>query len=172
MTPTSTEAAVVEIIVAGLPATGKTTLIRTISQESGFDFEQDAEGWSTTSLSFDNALKVMFVEPPASRSFDFLWMRDLISSVDVPGYIVVFDSSTPELFGEAISVLQTIRAFHHDTPIVVAANKQDDPYAWSAEDIRIGLCIPSDIQVLPCVAKDPAQVREIVLQLLYRIFDA
>lgn len=172
VSPAPSEIAVVEVLVIGLTAVGKSTFIRTLSMENGGHSEQDADGWFMTTLPVDDSVMVTFLEPPASRHFNFLWMRELISSVDVPGYIVLFDSTAPELFGEAISILQMIRAYHDTTPCLVVANKQDDLYAWSAEDIRIGLGIPNDISVVPCVASDSIMVREAVLQLLYRIFEA
>jgi signal recognition particle receptor subunit beta len=76
----------------------------------------------------------------------------------------------PEYFGEAISILQTIRAYHEDVPCVIAANKQDQPHAWSANDVRIGLGIPGDIPVVPCVANQFKSVRDVVIELLYKIF--
>lgn len=169
-TATQVDVTILEVIVIGLGGSGKTTLMRSISQKNEWSDPQQ-RGWHSGRLMVDDTLMLNFLEPPANRSFDFLWMRELIGSVDVPGYIVVFDATAPEYFGEAISILQTIRAYHEETPCVVAVNKQDHPDAWSANDVRIGLGIPNDIPVLPCIAHRPDSVREVVLQLLYRIFD-
>jgi hypothetical protein len=75
----------------------------------------------------------------------------------------------PELFGEAIFILETIRACHPDAPCILVANKQDDDFAWGAIDIQLGLGIREDILVLPCIATDREAVKEVVLQLLYQI---
>ena len=102
--------------------------------------------------------------------FDFIAMRELITSADATAYIVLIDSTDPDKFGEALSILQTIRVYHPDTPVIVAANKQDIPAAWSADDIRIGLGIPDEIPVIPCASTNSSMVKDAVLRLLYLIF--
>lgn len=166
LTPADTT--VLDILVMGLGGSGKTTLMQTISQRTQW---RKNNTWHIGEVVVDERLTLSFLEPPAHRSFDFLWMRDLIAQSEVTGYIVVFDCTMPEYFGEAVSILHTIRAYHEDTACVVAANKQDHAHAWGAEDIRIGLGIPTNIPVLPCIASSLPMVREVVLQLLYRIFD-
>jgi signal recognition particle receptor subunit beta len=167
-TLTPSDTTVLDILVMGLGGSGKSTLMETISQRT----KTRSNAWHTGQVVVDNALTLNFLEPPSHRSFDFLWMRDLVAQADVSGFIVVFDCAMPAYFGEALSIVQTIRAYHEEIPCVIAANKQDDPHAWNANDIRIGLRIPVDIPVIPCVASQLPAVREVVLQLLYRIFDA
>lgn len=166
---TGVNTVIVEILVAGLPSSGKSSLMRTISQRTGFR-NNDPKDWHSGYLTIDENLDVHFIEPPSSASFDFIWLRDLISQTDVPGFIVMCDSTRPEFFGETVGILQTIRYYYPETPCVLVANKQDHKEAWSAEDIRLGLGIPSDILVLPCVASDVETVKDVVLQLLYQIF--
>jgi hypothetical protein len=57
------------------------------------------------------------------------------------------------------------------TPYVVAANKQDLSDAWTPEDLRIALKIDPNIKVLPCVATDKEQVKNVLLELLYSILE-
>jgi len=154
----------VEIMLMSLPGCGKTTFIKTISQQTAL--EQD---WFFGVLPLDDGLTLQFIEPPSTTEFDFIWMQELVANANVPGYIVIIDSAQPSLFGETISILQTIRSIHPDVPIIVAANHQDSPDAWSTDDIRIGLGIPEDIAVLPCVANDAELVKESVVQLLYLV---
>ncbi len=163
------ESTTLEILMMGLGGAGKTTFMQTLTPVTRWQHNQPGE-WHSGRVMVDQSLMLNFLEPPARHSFDFLWMRELIASSEVAGFIVLFDCTTPEYFGEAISILQMIRAWHEATPCVVAANKQDHPGAWSAEDIRIGLGIPDDIPVLPCISQDVNLVREVVLSLLYRIF--
>jgi signal recognition particle receptor subunit beta len=54
---------------------------------------------------------------------------------------------------------------------VVAANKQDHPDAWAAEDLRIALRIEENVKLLPCVAKDRESVKSVLLELLYSILE-
>lgn len=156
----------IEILIVGSPATGKTSFVQTICEGN---CHHDAEGWQLGNLPVDDSLLVKFVEPPSIDEFDFLWLRDLIDQADVPGFIVMCDSTKPESFGEAIGLLESIRAFHPDTPCVLAANKQDIPGAWGTEDIRVGLGIPDHILVTPCIAHNRQIAKEVVLQLLYQI---
>jgi uncharacterized protein len=53
----------------------------------------------------------------------------------------------------------------------VACNKQDVENAWTPEDIRYSLRLPDSVKILPCVAKDREQVRNILLELLYTILE-
>lgn len=167
---TGQETQVVEIIVIGLTKSGKTTFIKTISHQTQLEGDKEYESWLLGRLPIDEGLTVHFMEPPALGIFDFLWVRDLIDAADVAGYIVLLDSASTETFGEAMSILNTIRALHPETPVVLAANKQDDPAAWRPEDLRLAMGIPEDIPVLPCVATHVGTVKETVLQLPYRIF--
>ena len=54
-------------------------------------------------------------------------------------------------------------------PYVVAANKQDEPDAWKPDEVRLALRLPREIKVLPLVARDRDQVRNVLLELLYTI---
>ena len=55
-----------------------------------------------------------------------------ILSEGMLGFIVMVDSTRPETFREARSILETFRAYA-PTPYVVAANKQDMEDAWDLE---------------------------------------
>jgi hypothetical protein len=84
------------------------------------------------------------------------------------GFIVMVDSTRPETFREARSILETFRAYA-PTPYVVAANKQDKEDAWEMEDMRHALRLSSRTKLLPCVATDRDTVKDILLELLYGI---
>ena len=161
---------VLKIIVIGLPDTGKTTFVKTISQSTVWD-GIESQGWLSGQLTVDENLLVYFLEPPEMKHFDFMWLRELIAETEADGFVVLMDSAQPDHFGGAVSIIQTIRANHPGVPIVTATTRQDDPHAWSSEDIRMGLRFPNEIPVLPCICSKPKMVKEIVLQLLYKIFD-
>ena len=78
------------------------------------------------------------------------------------------DSTRPETFREARSILETFRAYA-PTPYVVAANKQDREDAWSPEDMRIALRLDPDVKLLCCVASQKEMVKTVLLELLYSI---
>jgi signal recognition particle receptor subunit beta len=104
---------------------------------------------------------------PGQRRFDFMWE---ILAEGMLGVVVMVDSTKPETFREAKSILETFRAYA-PTPYVVAANKQDLEEAWPAEDLRIALRIDENVKLLPCVARDKDAVKKVLLELLYSILE-
>ncbi|MDX1995160.1 MAG: hypothetical protein SF029_22450 [bacterium] len=166
---TGTLTQAIDILIGGVGKVGKTTFIRTISQ---YTDNAHSDGWFTGQVQIDEGLDAHFIEPPATPYFDFHWQRDLIADADVHGMIVVCDSTRPDNFGEMIAILETIRAFHPDMPCVLAANKQDQTQAWSAEDIRVALGIPDSIPVMPCIATDLNSVGNVVVRVLEEIWRA
>ena len=86
------------------------------------------------------------------------------------GFIVMIDSTRPETFREARSILETFRAYA-PTPYLVAANKQDKPDAWDLEDMRIALRLDSKVKLLPSVATEKESVKKVLLELLYSILE-
>src|SRR5512135_1383526 len=137
----------VKMVVTGPFAAGKTELIRTISEIDVVSTERkitsDAErikDQTTVAMDFgritvDEELVLYLFGTPGQKRFDFMWE---ILSEGMLGFIVIVDSSRPETFREARSILETFRAYA-PTPYVVAANKQDRPDAWELDDMRHAL---------------------------------
>lgn len=167
---TQTQVETLNIAVIGLFDAGKTTFIKTISQRTAERGEGMAK-WFYGKVNVDEALALQFTEPPSAERFDFIWLRDLVEGMDAQGYVVIVDSTKPETFGEFISVLYTIRAQHADVPVIIAANKQNHYRAWSTNDLRVMLRISDDIPIMPCIATDFEVVKNVVLRLMYQIFD-
>ena len=84
------------------------------------------------------------------------------------GFIVMVDSTRPETFREARSILETFRAYA-PTPYVVAANKQDMDDAWEVDDMRIALRLDKNIPLLPTVAVNKESVKTVLIDLLTNI---
>lgn len=160
-------AQVVKLIVTGLSQSGKTNFIETISQYTEWE-NTSRSGWFFGRVRVDDSLILHFLEPPIQRQFDFMWLREVMSRIHATGFIVMLDSTRPQHFGEFLSVVYTIRGYHENAPLVVAANKQDSPHAWKPRDIQLGLGI-RDVSVMPCQANNREMVREIVLDLLYQV---
>ena len=169
----------VKMVVTGPFAAGKTEFIRTISEIDVVSTERKISSaaervkeQTTVAMDFgritiDEDLVLYLFGTPGQKRFDFMWE---ILSEGMLGFIVVVDSSRPETFREARSILDTFRGYAA-TPYVVAANKQDHPDAWSPEDLRIALKIDSSIKVVPCVARDKESVKAALLELLYSILE-
>jgi signal recognition particle receptor subunit beta len=159
---------IMRIVVMGLPGSGKSTFIQTISEEVNRQ-KQAFSSWLFGKVTVDDSLMIHFAEPPSKRVTDFMWMRELIATMRASAYIVVLDSTRPQSFGKFISILYSIRGFDETLPVVVAANKQDNDGAWSAQDIRYGLRIGDDIPVIPCAAMTRPTVEDVVIALLQQM---
>ena len=116
-------------------------------------------------ITVDDDLVLYLFGTPGQKRFDFMWE---ILSEGMLGFIVMVDSTRPETFREARSILETFRAYA-PTPYVVAANKQDKEEAWELGDMRHALRLDSKVRFLPCIATDKSSVKSVLLELLYSI---
>ena len=171
----------VKMVITGPYASGKTEFIKSISEIDVVSTEaavskETAEAAvkdnTTVAMDFgritvDDDLVLYLFGTPGQRRFDFMWE---ILAEGMLGFVVMVDSTKPETFREAKSILETFRAYA-PTPYVVAANKQDIPDAWPADDLRIALRIEENVKLLPCIAKDKESVKNVLLQLLYAILE-
>ena len=167
------------MVVTGPFAAGKTEFIRTISEIDVVSTERkissEAErikDATTVAMNFgritvDQDLVLYLFGTPGQKRFDFMWE---ILSEGMLGFIVVVDSTRPETFREARSILDTFRGYA-STPYVVAANKQDQEDAWTPEDLRIALKVDSNVKLLPCIAQDRESVKNVLLELLYAVLE-
>ena len=169
----------VKIVVTGPFNSGKTELIRSVSEidvvstEKKITSEVEKVKESTTvamdfgRITVDDDLILFLFGTPGQKRFDFMWE---ILSEGMLGFIVMVDSTRPETFKEARNILETFHAYA-PTPYIVAANKQDMADAWDVEDIRLALRLDSTIKILPCIAKKKSSVKTVLLELLYAILD-
>jgi signal recognition particle receptor subunit beta len=167
----------VKMVVTGPFNSGKTQFIQAVSEiavvstERKISSEAERVKENTTvamdfgRITVDADLVLYLFGTPGQKRFDFRWE---ILSEGMLGFVVMVDSNRPETFREAKSILETFRAYA-PTPYVVAANKQDLADAWSLEDLRIALRLAPEIKLLPCVATDREQVKNVLLELLYSI---
>jgi small GTP-binding protein len=169
----------VKMVVTGPFNSGKTAFIQSVSEIDVVSTERkitsEAERIKETTtvamdfgrITVDDDLVLYLFGTPGQKRFDFMWE---ILSEGMLGFIVLVDSSRPETFREAKSILETFRAYA-PTPYVVAANKQDLSDAWTVEDLPIALRIDKNIKILPCVAPDKESVKLVLLELLYSILE-
>jgi len=167
----------VKMVVTGPFSSGKTQFIQSVSEIDVVSTERrissDAEKIkesTTVAMDFgritvDNELVLYLFGTPGQKRFDFMWE---ILSEGMLGFVVMVDSTRPETFREAKSILETFRAYA-PTPYVVAANKQDLPEAWERDDLRIALRLDPHVKLLPCTANNKEKVKEVLLELLYSI---
>lgn len=167
----------VKMVVTGPFNSGKTEFIQSVSEINVVSTERristEAERVKETTtvamdfgrITVDQDLVLYLFGTPGQKRFDFMWE---ILSEGMLGFIVMVDSTRPETFREARSILETFRAYA-PTPYVVAANKQDLPDAWDLDDMRLALRLSSNVKLLPCVAPRKESVKTVLLELLYSI---
>jgi len=168
----------VKMVVTGPFNAGKTEFIRSVSEIDVVSTERKITSVTerkmkeatTVAMDFgritvDDDLVLYLFGTPGQRRFDFMWE---ILSEGMLGFIVMVDSSRPETFREARSILETFHAYA-PTPYVGAANKQDMKDAWDIEDMRHVLRLDSSVKLLSCIAHDRSSVKAILLELLYSI---
>lgn len=167
----------VKMVVTGPFNSGKTAFIQTVSEidvvatERKITSEAEKVKESTTvamdfgRITVDDELVLYLFGTPGQKRFDFMWE---ILSEGMLGFIVMVDSTRPETFREARSILETFRAYA-PTPYIVAANKQDKPDAWEIGDMRIALRLDKNIQMIPTTALDKNSVKSVLIDLLTNI---
>ena len=170
----------VKMVVTGPFSAGKTEFIRSVSEidvvsterKISTTQEKSVKESTTVAMDFgritvDDDLVLYLFGTPGQRRFDFMWE---ILSEGMLGFVVMVDSTRPETFREARSILETFRAYA-PTPYVVAANKQDMKDAWEVEDMRHALRLDSKVKLVSCTATDRDSVKAILLELLYSILN-
>jgi small GTP-binding protein len=167
----------VKIVVTGPFNAGKTEFIRSVSEidvvstERKISAEEEKIKETTTvamdfgRITVDDELVLYLFGTPGQKRFDFMWE---ILSEGMLGFIVLVDSTRPETFREARSILETFRAYA-PTPYVVAANKQDRDGAWEMNDMKLALRLDPNVKFLSCVATSKDKVKTVLLELLYSI---
>ena len=167
----------VKIVVTGPFNAGKTEFIRSVSEidvvstERKISSEPEKVKETTTvamdfgRITVDHDLVLYLFGTPGQKRFDFMWE---ILSEGMLGFVVLVDSTRPETFREARSILETFRAYA-PTPYVVAANKQDHRDAWDIDDMRLALRLDPKVKLLTCVATNKEKVKSVLLELLYGI---
>ncbi len=167
----------VKMVITGPFNSGKTEFIQTVSEIDVVATERrissEAEKIKDTTtvamdfgrITVDEDLVLYLFGTPGQKRFDFMWE---ILSEGMLGFIVLVDSTRPETFREARSILETFRAYA-PTPYVVAANKQDLDDAWDIDDMRIALRLDPTLKFLPCTATSKDSVKNVLLELLYSI---
>src|SRR5947209_12038662 len=144
----------VKMVVTGPFNSGKTQFIQSVSEIDVVSTERkissDAERVkenTTVAMDFgritvDAELVLYLFGTPGQKRFDFMWE---ILSEGMLGFVVMVDSTRPETFHEAKSILSVFRSYS-DTPYVIAANKQDAADAWPPEDLRFALGVAEQVK--------------------------
>jgi len=166
----------IKVVIAGPFAAGKTQFINTVSEIKTVKTERrtqqlnekSVKDYTTVAMDFgkvriDDEHELYLFGTPGQFRFDFMWE---ILGEGALGIIILVDSTDPTTFHEARKIINFFQS-RFPVPIVVGANKQDLPNAWSPEDVRIALDIDEEegIPVIPVSAIDKESVKNALLTL-------
>jgi len=166
----------IKVVIAGPFAAGKTQFINTVSEIKTVRTERRTQqlneksikDYTTVAMDFgkvriDDEHELYIFGTPGQFRFDFMWE---ILGEGALGIIILVDSTDPTTFHEARKIINFFQS-RFPVPIVVGANKQDLPNAWSPEDVRIALDIDEEegIPVIPVSAIDKESVKNALLTL-------
>jgi len=167
---------IAKILVTGPFGSGKTTLIKHVSDEqfSGKDVETTDElaqykGMTTVGMDFgiihvDEGLDVHLFGTPGQARFNFMWK---ILSKGALGGIFLVDTASERALAEAeqmIKVWSDLPGF----PVIVGATKQDAPGAISLEELSQRLNL-GETPVFAVDAREREDNRMLVMALLQEI---
>lgn len=160
----------VKILVTGPVGAGKTTFIRTLSEEEVIDTDvqtREAIGKPTTTVALDYGslrlgeyLLYLFGTPGQER-FDF--MLDVLSS-GILGLILLVRGDRPRDFLRGQTMLDYILS-NHPVPYVVAVSGQDLPKTWQPEEVADFLNQPKD-RVVGIQTPNPKSAVQALIRLL------
>jgi len=164
-----------KIVVTGPFNAGKTAFIKAISEIEVVSTERKitnplsvVKEETTVAMDFGRValgdLVLHMFGTPGQKRFDFMW--DILAQ-EMEGFIVLADSTTPEILDEVERILKLFQQYEETVPYVVAANKQDMAGALKPAEIRKALKIEQE--VLPCVATDRNSVKMVLQKLLNAI---
>ena len=166
----------IKVVIAGPFAAGKTQFINTVSEiktvkterRTQHLSEKSVKDYTTVAMDFgkiriDDEHELYLFGTPGQFRFDFMWE---ILGEGALGIIILVDSTDPTTFHEARKIINFFQS-RFPVPMVVGANKQDLPNAWSPEDVRIALDIDEEegIPVIPVSAINKESVKNTLFTL-------
>ncbi len=162
-----------KIVVTGPFSSGKTALIKTISDIEVVSTErkittEDRGIKAETTVAMDygrakiNDDILYLYGTPGQTRFDFMWE---ILSGEMDAFIVLVDSTDPPSFPEAAELIEQFSSYIN-VPYLIVANKTDLDNAARLSEVRSGTKASSDITVMPCVALQKSSVRQVLLQII------
>lgn len=159
-----------KILVTGPYNSGKSSFVKSISEES-VSVDRKAMGAFPTTIAMDighvdykGFLADVFGTPGQER-FDLILS---VLSKEAVGAFILVDSTAPQTFARAKEMIRKTRA--ESIPKIIIANKQDLPDALSPEDIRKKMKISRDIPIVPAVVTEKKgiyQAMDALLKLIY-----
>ncbi|CAL9347167.1 MULTISPECIES: ATP/GTP-binding protein [unclassified Streptomyces] len=176
--PASGDTRSVKVMIAGGFGTGKTTLVRSVSDIKPLTTEETltqasadvdhligvAEKTETTvsldfgKISLNDSLMLYLFGTPGQERFWFLWNGLFKGAL---GAVVLVDTRRLASSFRAIEEME-----RQDVPFVVALNVFPDSREFPVEEIRDALDISPHIPIVACDARDRASSRDVLVTLI------
>jgi len=173
----------VKVMIAGGFGTGKTTMVRSVSDIKPLTTEETLTQASadvdhligvadktetTVSLDFgkiglNDSLMLYLFGTPGQERFWFLWNGLFKGAL---GAVVLVDTRRLASSFRAIEEME-----RQNVPFVVALNVFPDSEDYPVEEIRDALDIPENIPVVACDARDRASSRDVLVALIRHLKD-
>ncbi|MCX5052299.1 MULTISPECIES: GTP-binding protein [unclassified Streptomyces] len=173
----------VKVMIAGGFGTGKTTMVRSVSDIKPLTTEETltqasadvdhligvAEKTQTTvsldfgKISLNDSLMLYLFGTPGQERFWFLWNGLFKGAL---GAVVLVDTRRLASSFRAIEEME-----RQNVPFVVALNVFPDSKDYPVEEIRDALDIPEHIPVVACDARDRASSRDVLVALIRHLKD-
>jgi signal recognition particle receptor subunit beta len=173
----------VKVMIAGGFGTGKTTMVRSVSDIKPLTTEETltqasadvdhligvADKTETTvsldfgKISLNDSLMLYLFGTPGQERFWFLWNGLFKGAL---GAVVLVDTRRLASSFRAIEEME-----RQDVPFVVALNVFPDSKDYPIEEIRDALDIPAHIPVVACDARDRASSRDVLVALIRHLKD-
>ena len=173
----------VKVMIAGGFGTGKTTMVRSVSDIKPLTTEETltqasadvdhligvADKTETTvsldfgKISLNDSLMLYLFGTPGQERFWFLWNGLFKGAL---GAVVLVDTRRLASSFRAIEEMD-----RQDVPFVVALNVFPDSKEYPVEEIRDALDIPAHIPVVACDARDRASSRDVLVALIHHLKD-
>jgi signal recognition particle receptor subunit beta len=173
----------VKVMIAGGFGTGKTTMVRSVSDIKPLTTEETltqasadvdhligvADKTETTvsldfgKISLNDSLMLYLFGTPGQERFWFLWNGLFKGAL---GAVVLVDTRRLASSFRAIEEME-----RQNVPFVVALNVFPDSKEYPVEEIRDALDIPEHIPVVACDARDRASSRDVLVALIRHLKD-
>jgi len=142
--PGGVKAFIPKILVTGPFNAGKSTFVRSLSTRSvSVDRMGTTVALDKGHIEYEDITADIFGTPGQERFDPIL---KFIAN-EAMGVFLIIDSTKPESFPRAKSMLEKTRA--KGLPLIVVANKQDIKNALSIEEIREKMKLPESIEIVP-----------------------
>lgn len=150
-----------KLVVTGPFNAGKSTFVRSVSEST---VSVDRMGTTVVldhgTVTLDGLKAEVFGTPGQSR-FDPILK---VIAGQALGVVVLVDATRPDSFARAQAMMEQV--WRQGLPVIIAANKQDQPGALTPSEVARRLALPPHVQVVGCMADQPDSAKAVITRLI------